>query len=182
MEQDTQRLKLIATEFQRYTCNTEEDLGLKGFTLGALYGLIKAEKLGYAHRTGPSLSTGYEAELNDISKIFSEGNVVDNGQWVSGFYFNSALQRIAGGYHRGLKLLTGDNLEVQELASIAIKRKLTEKSEINWIDTVYGEVNKLHRDRYGLLKGRAVTLSDAISATEQLLALAIKVRLGHRPI
>lgn len=173
-------LESIARGLASYSCNTEQDLGLKGLILGGLYGLIKAKQLNYVHRTGALLPPGYEAELNGIAATLSGGNVIDDGQWLAGFYFNSALQRLAAGYHRGLQLLTGQTGEVQELLEIAIKRKLLTVTNINWLATAHGEVQKLQRDPYGLLKGRGISLDEATVALNQLLALASEAKI--RPI
>lgn len=180
MHQPIDLIKSIAADLGSYPCNTEEDLGLKGFILGALYSLLRATQLNYLHRTGPALPTGYENELNEIGESFARGEVVDEGQWLAGFYFNSAMQRLASGYHRGLQLVTGDILEAHELADIALKRKLLLTDDIKFLDTVHGEVHKLHRDRYGLLKGRTISLADAIEAARQLLNLAKVARQTSR--
>jgi hypothetical protein len=177
MQQAIDEIKSVTADFVNYPCNTEEDLGLKGFILGALYGLIRAAQLNYADRTGPALPTSYETELNEIAATLARGEAINEDQWLGGFYFNSAMQRLAAGYHRGLQLLTGEALEAHELSEIAVKRRLLTSDDIKWLHTVHGEVHKLHRDRYGLLKGRTINLSDAIKATKQLLALAKRARL-----
>src|SRR5580704_80905 len=74
--------------------------------LGAIYSLIYARQHGYAernHSLGTDDIQNVQVRASDIcvSKVRTEG------KWTAGYYFNSALFRIAAVYHRVLKTVAG---------------------------------------------------------------------------
>lgn len=73
--------------------------------LGVLYALILAKC-----NTRPFTGRKEPVEVQTVIKRaehVARGMVRTSGNWMSGFYFNSALFRIAASYHRGLKVVSG---------------------------------------------------------------------------
>jgi len=90
------------------------------------------------------------------------------------------LFRIAGVYHRALKLYTGDSTaKFEKLVSKATKKYKSAQGR-DWgsraLRKVNCEVNKVKHMEGGIIKGRDAGLKDAIRATEELLVLIEAVR------
>src|SRR4030095_5364087 len=73
------------------------------YVAGALYSLRCAIDAGFADRPGPSDPT-YRPFLTKYVLDAVSGRDVNN-LWLGGYYFNSALQRIAANYDRMPKLI-----------------------------------------------------------------------------
>lgn len=106
--------------------------------------------------------------------------VRNEGKWTAGFYFNNALFRTAGVYHRVLKIITGNEqqtkkrLYVDQLRPIAeIRYKQARNSfwRSNHVQRVYSEVNDLKHTPSGIIQGRDVPFEDATEAVKELLTL-----------
>lgn len=100
-----------------------------------------------------------------------------DGRWTAGFYFNNALFRTAAVYHRSLKILTGNEESrkyVDELEPDAQLRydALMQSPWANQsVRKVHTEVNNLKHTSGGILGGRSVQFSDAVTALAELLDL-----------
>jgi hypothetical protein len=96
---------------------------------------------------------------------------------LAGFYFNSALVRIAAGSHRALRVLyRTDKGWFAKLADRAVRDgKLTE-GDIDWLRKVYSDVNSLKHDGHAelLQKRKVETLEQGIRSAGQLLQLLRK--------
>ena len=92
---------------------------------------------------------------------------------MAGFDFNSALFRIAAAYHRGLKVVSGnetdDHLKKPKLLK-CVERQFPKWQHKN-LDRVYKEVNHLKRTPKGLFHSRDVSLDKARAAVAELLEL-----------
>lgn len=102
----------------------------------------------------------------------AKGRVRTSGNWLAGFYFNSALFRISATYHRGLKVVSGK--ETSDLPKGELL-EIVEPAFPNWqhkeLDKIHKEVNQLKHDGEGLFQTRSVTWKQAESAVEELLEL-----------
>jgi hypothetical protein len=82
---------------------------------GSLYALRRAFDLGYEDRTGKRLPGTYREELYALFQQIAEGEPPRDGQWLAGFYFHSALRRLAALYHRPSTLR---RIERQDLSAL----------------------------------------------------------------
>ncbi len=158
-----------------------QEQALLGILLGSLYGLARAVQLGYEDRTGRALSLQYSKELRGLLADLEKGNLPSEGQWLAGFYFNSALHRLAALYHRSLKILTGRDDNAPSLLEYAVKAKLLKKEHVSALATVHKEVNKLKHDTFGVLRDRAVDLALTVTAASQAFVL-IRVALADQQV
>lgn len=110
-----QQLASAARTHARLVPTDAAQQAIVGFLIGAVYSLRRAIDLGFADRTGSKIVPDYTQELQRVaSKLSSSGDLSDERAWSSGFYFNSALHRIAalseciGTYLHGRPYLTPD--------------------------------------------------------------------------
>jgi hypothetical protein len=145
--------------------------------LGAVYSLIYARHHGYAernHSLGVEDIRNVRVRATDIcaSKVRTEG------KWTAGYYFNSALFRIAAVYHRVLKTVAGkeneDDIYIKDLLPL-VKTQFRSWTNEDWkhekATQVYRQINKLKHQADGIYQGRAVVFDDAVSALTELLKL-----------
>jgi hypothetical protein len=91
-----QQLTSAATAIARLVPVDADQQAVVGFLVGAVYSLRRAIDLGFADRTGSKVVADYPQELQRIaSRLASSSDLSDEQAWSSGFYFNSALNRIA---------------------------------------------------------------------------------------
>lgn len=140
--------------------------------LGALYALVLARAQGFVDRKP---GTPIEIPVLRIrSAQIASGRARIDGKWMAGFYFNSALLRLAVVYHRGLKILTGSGDYVGPLLKKLdpIYRGWMRHSWSNTnIHRLHEEVNDLKHTPHGLYRGRNVTYQQAVAAVDELLKL-----------
>lgn len=152
--------------------------GLKGLMVGAVYSLRQAADLGFEYRDAQRLGPDYAVELDDVCNyLLSPTEKLLPDKWLAGFFFNSALIRIAAGSHRVLRmLLGGDDGGFDNLAMRVMCEKGVDLDTICLLKSVYQDMNsfKHHRDKL-LGKRRIKTLDDGIDAAEKLLKLIRKV-------
>jgi len=72
---------------------------LLDYLYGAVHALARAHALNYRDRTGP-LPGDYQANMLKRMHRAILGRLSYHGPWLAGFYFNSAIQRLAAAYHR----------------------------------------------------------------------------------
>jgi hypothetical protein len=145
--------------------------------LGALYSLIYAKQHGFAERSH-SLATDDVLNVQVRATDIAAGKVRTEGKWTAGYYFNGALFRIAGVYHRVLKIVAAkeneDDLYVKDLLPL-VDANFQAWTKGTWAHgkttQVYRQVNKLKHQADGIYQGRAVTFNDAVSALAELLEL-----------
>lgn len=142
--------------------------------LGAIYSLILARELGFEDRTDRPADE--QAVLGRAADIAS-GMLRSNGKWMAGFYFNGALFRVAGVFHRLLKLASGERgtrLNVHELKA-RLNRDRHNAGLPEWrcerTAKVHAEVNELKHQPGGVYYGRRATYDDARSAVGELIEL-----------
>ena len=95
--------------------------------------------------------------------------------WMAGFYFNSAIQRIASTFDRVPRML-GAKKKKKVVAKRMFTSAKERMAEVNhtpfdkW-EKVYREVNAFKHDPKGRAAGRKVAMIDAIESFEQILNL-----------
>jgi hypothetical protein len=160
------RLKVMATRLHSLLKALPENDAITDtldYVIGALYGLKRAKSLGFSDRPGVRHET-YGAYLTKYVLDIAYGNQV-HSLWLGGFYFNSAIQRLAASYDRIPGLLgAGEGKARERMISVS-------GSEGKDWYSVYKEVNALKHDPKGMAKGRRVTLEMALNAVDELLDL-----------
>ena len=143
------------------------------YLLGALFGLTRAHELGFRDRTGAHFPV-YRPHLANYALQIPKNQSV-NKLWLGGFYFNSAIQRIAAAFDRIPRMLGAKKKKkvgAKRLPTSA-KERMTEVNNTafdKW-QKIYDEVNAFKHDPEGRAAGRTVEMSDAIESFEQMLNL-----------
>ena len=108
----------------------------------------------------------------------SAGRVKVDGKWNAGFYFNGALFRIAGVYHRVLKIVGKRAVNCREFPHTILPDVETfykNKTGSAWLypglKAVYKQVNELKHQPHGVYYGRIVTFQEAFDSIDELLKL-----------
>lgn len=170
------RTRQIVARLARIENHDKNITGPIGFLIGAAYALIEAARYGYAY--GQIDDEQYSKELRDVATALANDRSVSmiEGQrhfegadnptslcsiWLAGFYFNSALHRLAAGAERiGVHCDKGD---VDEPDVIRRARRDVNKLKHHMKNIPYQEAR-------GLLTGREVeSLVSAVDALEALV-------------
>jgi hypothetical protein len=143
------------------------------YILGALFGLARAQEAGFRDRKGAHFPIYRPHLANYALEIPKNQNV--NQLWTAGFYFNSAIQRIASAFDRIPRMLGAKKkkkLGGKQVYTSA-KERMTQvnRTSFDKWERVYDEVNAFKHDPKGRAAGRTVTMSDAIESFEQMLNL-----------
>lgn len=158
------------------------------YLLGALHGLHQATRLQYKDRDhalddvrGRSPEGIEYWEYGPLTRVrlMTEGKLRVDGAWVAGFYFNSALARMAAVFDRVVRLKATQKGLIKTgskprrppsvwelLRDLGLNRYTKGK-----LADVYAEVNPLKHSPEGLAKRRKVTMGDATVAFAQMLEL-----------
>ena len=150
-ESTDQIIRQAALELGRLHAATEEETGICGLLLGALYALHQADRFGYRDRTRSPLRMDYPEELASLAARIGVGEVPTEGQWLAGFFLNSALLRLQPASER--------------MGKYANMRQ-------DLVPDVRNEVNRLKHDVEGVISGRTVTLENAVDAAVLLVVAA----------
>jgi hypothetical protein len=139
------------------------------YVAGAVFSLSRCDAYPFWDRRGLRLP-GYRDKLITYVAGMADAKK-PGGYWLSGYYLNSALQRIAGAYDRVPKLILGipekDRRSAHELMETVFRGKSKYQ---NWKD-VYDEMNPLKHWAVGLSERRRVGKEQAAAALEEILAL-----------
>jgi hypothetical protein len=140
--------------------------------LGAVYSLFYARHHQFADRT-KSLAAPDIGNVQVRATDMAQLKVRTEGRWTAGYYFNSALFRIASVYHRALQYFVG----TQERMEVLVKRtrEWFRASAATWssvaLKKVNEEVNGLKHVPEGIFAGRNIAFGDAVEAVRELLTL-----------
>jgi len=146
--------------------------------VGAIHSFYMAKEFGYKNRPS-ALGPKYHARLTTRASSLARATICTDGRWLAGYYFNSALLRIAASYHQTLKAITGQDKYVPALI-LLVSPAFRHAS----LDEVHREVNRLKHGDEGIDPGRSVTFDQAVDALGELIDLirAQKAQiLGHYP-
>jgi len=119
-----------------------------GLVVGGAYSLVRALELEYVDATGTKLAPDYERQLADSAAAIRGGTAGVSSQWLSAFYFNDALIRLA----------------------VARERLKTQQGARDRIPSVKEEVNIFKHEFEGLLPGRHIDVLGALTELETTLA------------
>jgi hypothetical protein len=168
---DTVPFKIESFSKQIAAVKTTDDvlLGVKGLIVGCAFSLMKSHELGFDSNVGSE----YPNELDDIAQKIVEAELPERGPWLAGFFFNSALMRIAAGYHILLKRMFGNTDESRKILSEkAIKAGKVHPDDIALLDKIYQDVNDFKHVGAKLLRYRRIaTIDEAIEAGQKLISV-----------
>jgi hypothetical protein len=133
------------------------------YVIGALYGLSRAIETGFVDRLGGWHSTYRPHLLQYIDCVLKSEKI--NERWLAGFYFNSAIQRLAASFDRIPKLLGASGANAH-----ARMANVNPQNCPAW-HKVYKEVNVFKHEIAGRASGRQVTVEQAVAAMEELVQL-----------
>lgn len=155
---------------------TETERGFKGLALGVVYSLRLARDLDFRSRVGVVSGPDYGSELDAAGSAMASGDSLPR-EWLAGFYFNSALVRIAAGSHRALRVIFApSNARFSDLSRRAVREGKVADPEVDLLRLVYDDINGFKHDgTAALLRARQIqTLAQAGGAASQLVALIRK--------
>ena len=154
------------------------------YLVGALFGLSRAHELGFRDRPGAHYWVYRPYLANYALEVPRNGSV--HQLWTAGFYFNSAIQRIAAAFDRIPQMLGAKKKKrvKGKVVSTSAKERMGEINRVafdTW-ESVYKEINAFKHNPKGRATGRTVTMSDAVESFEQILKLlnANKLKLVSR--
>jgi len=159
------RLELPASELARLLMTLPSDNAITDvldYVIGALYGLMRAIDMGFVDRPAGWHSMYRTNIAKYVGRVLRGDRI--NDRWVAGFYFNSAIQRIAACFDRIPKLLQAKGNGARARMGAANSGTYTKWGE------VYEEINGYKHDPSGRAAGRSVTLEDAITAFGEVMA------------
>ena len=165
-----EEIKLLSKKVNEIKTSKDEVLiGVKGLLTGTVLSLIKANDLSLKD----NLDLGYYYEIDNITKEITEGKLPEMGNWLAGFYFNSALMRLAATYNILLIRMLGKSKgDMRYLQEEAIKRNKIDKKEAELLENVYLDVNDFeHEGGKFLKKRRTKEIATAIKAGNKLIEL-----------
>lgn len=140
-----QRVREAAGRLGCLIATNPDERAILSFAIGAAYSLDKALAIGFADRTGKALPLDFSIDLHQVSLAISESRDPAPQVWVAGFYFNSALLRLAAVAERVTIYKTGSRQDL--------------------LPAVRREVNSMkHRVDAFLRTGRTVSSADAVRA------------------
>lgn len=164
------------------------------YLLGALHALFLAKRFGFKdrphalHGRAGASTEGVEywqyAALKRV-RLMRDGKLRIDGAWAAGFYFNSALARVAAVFDRVIRRKARerglDRPPLGSRQSPSVKELLAalELADIKTREliAVYDEVTPLKHKAIGLARRRSVTMANAITAFAQMLELLEHPRL-----
>jgi hypothetical protein len=139
------------------------------FLAGAVYSLKRMDGLSVWGRKNQPRLPNYKAQVSSYLSTIPNGKEPKQ-VWISGYFLNSALQRIAACYDRIPKLILSSGKCKKGNVEDRMKSFLADpKSVTTWRD-VYKEVNALKHDREGIAAGRSVANNEAILALAEIVS------------
>jgi hypothetical protein len=156
-------LKSIALRTAALTREIPQYRAILDVAAGAIFCLFRAHRLAYKHRESP-LSDEYLQNLTVRLERMAEGRLPQTHGWLAGFYFNSAIQRIAavGAQLVGIlkRLDRQAKLEGQGMDAL---------NDLPVLTQIRDEVNRFKHDETGLDRGRDITPSMAVTALSEIV-------------
>ena len=144
--------------------------------LGVIFALAEMTRTNPDWNGRPAQRTFRDPKV--LAKELSEGKVRNQGKWMAGFHFNSALFRLAAVFHRGLKVLAlkPEEKDVYRKTLLQIVQPAyTKVTGHNWnhnmLERVHDEVNGLKHAPSGVAIKRDVDRVTCLEAVDQLLDL-----------
>jgi hypothetical protein len=144
--------------------------------LGAVYNLFYATRYEYSDRLKP-LTTHDIGNVAVRASDMAQFKIRIDGKWAAGVFFNNGLFRLAGVYHRVLKITAGRPASREYPATLLLDVEQAFQVATNnpWkhgdIKAIYREVTELKHSADGIFEGRSVLFIHAIDAVDEILTL-----------
>jgi hypothetical protein len=140
------------------------------YLAGAVFSLEKCHALPFWNRRAGFL-LDYKNRISEYLRQMPSGSE-PNPYWVSGYFVNSAMLRVAACYDRIPKLiLKKKKLKLGETVHSLMESLLDDPSRYaNW-KAVYTEVNRLKHAKQGLALGRRVSRAEIAKALVEVVSL-----------
>jgi hypothetical protein len=144
--------------------------------LGSVYNLFYATHFEYADR----LKTLSEHDIGNVAiraNDMGQCKVRIDGKWAAGVFFNNALFRLAGVYHRVLKIAVDKptSRDFPYALLPEVEKLFRAATKLDWkhthIQAIYKEVTDLKHTPDGIFEGRSVRFVQAIDAVDEILTL-----------
>lgn len=136
------------------------------YVAGAVFALVKVREHKYWDRQGPFLKD-YKARVVGHLRNIAAGNAL-NEYWIGGFYFYSAVQRIAAAYDRLPRLLLRlpgtDRTNPHDL----FRRIFGVDDRFPAWKQIYCEFNPLKHWPEGMSAGKKFSPDDAVIALQEI--------------
>jgi hypothetical protein len=130
---------------------------------GAIFAVFRARELQYKHRDG-QLSDKYLQNLAVRLERMAEGRLPQKHGWLAGFYFNSAIQRIAAAGEQLAGILKRLERQAKQQG-----RVFDISNVLPALNQIKEEVNRFKHDETGLERGRDITPSSAVTALSEIV-------------
>ena len=149
-------------------------MALKEILMGAAYALARAYELDICRKASPQAgSYSDQFSVKPILEDFSRGELPRGGQWLAGFYLNSAVNRIATGYERTLKILLGldtkKHYDMECLTLMATKMGYISDDKVSALKDICAENNQYkHVHQTPINRKRIVNEERALKALQEL--------------
>lgn len=150
------RLEVLVGELPQYRA-------ILDVVAGGLFALLRAQELDYKHRAGP-LSDAYLRNLALRLARMAHGQLPRKHAWLAGFYFNSAIHRIAAAGEQLEGILT--RIERRARRS---RKQIPDSITLTSVRKVRNEVDRFKHDESGFEGGRNVPPALATHALEEIL-------------
>ena len=141
-------LAAIANRLNGLAPANDEELALVGFAVGAIYSLQEATRISEDGYSDEHLDPEYPQTLMTQIASLSAGEEIADSPWLSGYFFNSGLYRIAALNER-------------------VDKYIGSRSDL--AGDVHHEVNRLKHRVEGVIGGRNVGISEAQEGLEKLV-------------
>ncbi len=150
------RTAVLAREFPQYRA-------ILDVLTGAVFALLRAGELKYKHRDG-QLTEQYLRNLILRLERMAQGKLPRKHGWLAGFYFNSAIQRIAAAGEQFEGILIRCEREARRAG-----KQINGLAPLRSVRKVRDEVDRFKHDETGLELGRDVKPSLALEALEEII-------------
>jgi hypothetical protein len=156
LKQLAQRTAVLTRELPQYRA-------ILDVIAGAIFAIFRARELEYKHRDG-QLSDKYLQNLIGRLERMAEGRLPQKHGWLAGFYFNSAIQRIAAAGEQLAGILKRLDRRAKERGEV-----LEISNALPALDQIRTEVNRFKHDETGLERGRDIAPSSAVTALSEIV-------------
>ena len=141
-------LKSLTIRLKDLKPGNDEEIALVGFAIGAIYSLREATRISEVGYSDEHLEPDYPQILMKQIEMLSEEKDPSDSPWLSGYFFNSGLYRVAALNERIDKYVG---------------------TQANLAKDVRDEVNRLKHDVEGVIGGRNVGMDETLQGLEKLV-------------
>ncbi len=146
---------------------------LYNFALGAIYSLARAEQLGYP---GESQESGrvwrrMDKAMETVLRMLGEDRPPEQGEWLTGFYFNDAIFRLDLAFEHILRYVSnvGPTAAIGEVREVATRKRFPPELLAIWSERGRNADNVLKHRSLEVLEDPGISFTDALSIMENVV-------------